>query len=61
MWTMGNLALTYQKQGKLKLAQEIQVVVLEKQKRTLGEEHPGTVRAREELDSTLAQLQESNS
>ncbi|KAJ7830444.1 hypothetical protein B0H14DRAFT_2593350 [Mycena olivaceomarginata] len=61
MWTMGNLALTYQKQGKLKLAQEIQVVVLEKQKRTLGEEHPETVRAREELDSTLAQLQESNS
>ncbi|KAJ7872885.1 P-loop containing nucleoside triphosphate hydrolase protein [Mycena olivaceomarginata] len=60
MWTMGNLALTYQKQGKLKLAQEIQVVVLEKQKRTLGEEHPETVRAKEELDSTLAQLQESN-
>ncbi|KAF8134740.1 hypothetical protein K438DRAFT_2126528 [Mycena galopus ATCC 62051] len=60
LWTMGNLALTYKEQGHLKMAQEIQVVVLEKKKRILGDQHPETVRAKAELDSTCTALARFN-
>ena len=40
--SMGNLALTYGDQGRLKEAEELLVQVVEKTKRVLSQEHPDT-------------------
>ncbi|KDR65417.1 hypothetical protein GALMADRAFT_38047, partial [Galerina marginata CBS 339.88] len=40
--SMGNLASTFWKQGRLTEAEALYVVVLEKTKQVLGDEHPDT-------------------
>jgi len=41
---IGDLALTYKEQGRLKDAEALEVFVVDKRKRLLGEEHPYTLR-----------------
>jgi tetratricopeptide (TPR) repeat protein len=54
LWSMDNLASTYQKQGgRLKEVKELREKVLEVTRRTLGEEHPDTLCAVQNLASTL--------
>ncbi|KAJ7874144.1 P-loop containing nucleoside triphosphate hydrolase protein [Mycena leptocephala] len=56
VWTMGNLALTYQKLGKFHKAEELEVLVLEKRKQLLGDDHPDTLRAMGNLAFTYQSL-----
>jgi hypothetical protein len=41
--SMGNLALTFSKQGRLKEAEELEVQLMEMRKRVLDAEHPDTL------------------
>ena len=52
--SMGNLASTYQNQGRWNEAEglEVQVQVIETRKRVLGEEHPDTLTSMANLAST---------
>jgi hypothetical protein len=56
LFSMANLASTYYQLGKLKEALELQVVVLEKRRKILGENHPETLFAMGHLASTYHQL-----
>ena len=49
---MANLASTYRNQGQWKEAEALQVVVMEKRKHLLGEEHPETLRSIRSLANT---------
>jgi len=49
---MGNLASTYREQGRLKDAEALEVLVLEKGRQLLGDEHPRTLRAMSNLALT---------
>jgi hypothetical protein len=49
---MANLASTYRNQGQWKEAEALQVVVMEKSKHILGEEHPNTLTCMENLAVT---------
>jgi len=51
--SMGNLASTYQNQGRWKQAEELEVQVTETMKRVLGEEHPDTLSSVANLAYTL--------
>lgn len=51
---MGNLFLTYSKQGRLEEAEELQVQVMQSRKRVLGEEHPDTLASMSYLASTYS-------
>jgi hypothetical protein len=55
---MGNLANTYSHLGEYQKAEELNVVVLEKQKQVLGENHPDTLRTMGNLASTYSHLRE---
>jgi hypothetical protein len=50
---MGNLALTYEDQGRWKEAEELQVQVMQIMKRVLGDEHPSTLTSMGNLAHTL--------
>jgi hypothetical protein len=50
--SMGNLACTYRNQGRLKDAEVLEVVVMEKRKELLGEDHPDTLLSMGNLAST---------
>ena len=50
--SMGNLASTYQNQGRWKEAEELFVQVMETFKRVLGQEHPHTLTSMANLAST---------
>jgi tetratricopeptide (TPR) repeat protein len=52
--SMGNLALTFWKQGRWKEAEELEVQVLETKKRVLGEEHPSTLTSMDNLAMTYS-------
>jgi hypothetical protein len=41
--SMANLAMTYQNQGRLKEAENLQVYVMDVSRRVLGAEHPDTL------------------
>jgi hypothetical protein len=58
LWVMGDLALTYEGLGQFKHAEELQVVVLEKQTQYLGGAHPDNLRAMGNLASTYRHLGE---
>src|SRR6266567_7440875 len=47
-----NIALVYQEQGKWKEAEALEVVVMEKSKHLLGEEHPDTLKSMANLAAT---------
>jgi len=49
---MANLASTYWNQGRLKEAEELEVLVMETRKRVLGEEHPDSLTIMANLAST---------
>ena len=51
--SIGNLALTYKSQGRLKEAEELGVQLVEIRKRVLGEEHPDTLTSINNLAFTL--------
>jgi hypothetical protein len=53
---MANLAATYSQLKEFTKAEELQVVVLEKQKQLLGDNHPDTLHAMENLASTYRSL-----
>jgi len=50
---MANLASTYRHQGRWKEAEELDVQVVEKRKRVLGQEHPDTLTSMNNLAWTL--------
>jgi tetratricopeptide (TPR) repeat protein len=53
---MGNLALIYLKQGRLKEAEELGARVLEKRKKISGDNHPDTLMAMGNLAVTYVKL-----
>jgi hypothetical protein len=53
---MGDLVSTYQKLGEFHRAEELGVIVLEKQKQVQGDAHPATLRAMSNLVSTYRSL-----
>jgi hypothetical protein len=50
---MSNLASTYSNQGRWKVAEELQVQVMQTSKRVLGDEHPHTLTSMHNLAFTL--------
>jgi uncharacterized protein YejL (UPF0352 family) len=54
--TMGNLANTYSHLGKHQTAKELSVIVLEKQKQLLGDNHPNTLCTMGNLAITYSDL-----
>jgi hypothetical protein len=57
---MGNLASTYCNQGRWKEAEELEVKVMDKRKRVLGQEHPDTLTSMDNLVSTYNSLGKLN-
>ena len=43
LWSMANLAMTYQNQGQWLAAEQLELQVIEKAKTLLGEDHPDTL------------------
>jgi hypothetical protein len=58
--SMGDLAATYQNQGRLKEAEELDVKVMEARRRVLGEEHPDTLMAMANLARTKRALRQND-
>jgi hypothetical protein len=50
--SIGNLAATYENQGRWKEAEELEVQVMETRKRDLGAEHPDTLMSISNLAAT---------
>ncbi|KAJ7831852.1 hypothetical protein B0H14DRAFT_2207636, partial [Mycena olivaceomarginata] len=56
LFTIGNLANTYSTLGEHQKAEELNVIVLVKQKQLLGDSDPGTLRTMGNLASTYSDL-----
>lgn len=52
--SMNNLAATYSRQGMWEKAEELQVQVLEKEKKVLGAEHPEVLTSMNNLATTYS-------
>ncbi|KAF8179784.1 hypothetical protein K438DRAFT_1842811, partial [Mycena galopus ATCC 62051] len=53
---MNNLAVTYHSLGRFEDAEQLQLVVLEKRRKILSDQHPDTLRAMNNLGSTYLSL-----